>query len=104
MANTIGTRTHAPQPQTTTESFFGRIGRAIKETLNPPSVPVRGPAGPDRYSGTPVSVASVRRNQSLIAGFGAEGPSARRATGVPVSDAQLVSFLDELGGTPTRRA
>lgn len=102
MANTIRTNTPIPQP---TESFFGRIGRAIKETLSPPPPPVREVRGPDRYSGTPVSVASVRRNQSLLAGYGTNGPSARRGTGAPVSDDQLVSFLDELGksgGGPTQ--
>lgn len=103
MATTIRTNTSAPQAQPN-ESFFGRIGRAIKETISPTPTPVRGAIGPDRYSKTPASLASTRRLTSVTSGYGTEGPTARRGSGAPVSDAQLVSFLDELGASPTRTA
>jgi hypothetical protein len=101
MSNTIHTQTHVPQPQ---PGFFRRITKAIGDAINPPTPPAREPPGADRYSQTPASVASVRRNQSLLAGYGKDGRSARQ-TSAPVSDTRLFDFLDELSGTggPNRR-
>lgn len=103
MSNSIRTGASAPQTPVS-ESFFNRVKRVISETFNPPMVEVREPRGPDRYAETPRSVATTRRLSSVAAGYGTTGPTARRTAGTPVSDEQLVSFLDEFGrtGGPTR--
>jgi hypothetical protein len=92
MSNSI--RTPIQQPRTTIGGWFKQ---ALKDVFSDHTPPAPKEKQADTYSATPVSVAMVRRAQSVVSGRGIGGPTQQARSAPSYSQDEYLAMCDEIG-------